>query len=56
MSANLASLGVGEILLNSIDRDGTMKGYDFNLIDSVREAINLPMTVLGGAGSLDAFA
>lgn len=53
MACQLAALGAGEILLNSIDRDGTMKGYDLALIDSVRSAIRLPMTVLGGAGSLD---
>lgn len=53
MACQLAALGAGEILLNSIDRDGTMKGYDLALIDSVRNAIRLPMTVLGGAGSLD---
>jgi cyclase len=47
------SLGAGEILLNSIDQDGAMKGYDYALIDEVREAVSLPMTVLGGAGSLD---
>lgn len=47
------SYGAGEILLNSIDRDGTMAGYDLHLIDSVRSAVSLPMTVLGGAGSLE---
>lgn len=46
-------LGAGEIIINSIDHDGVMKGYDMNLIDKVREKISLPMTVLGGAGSLD---
>ena len=45
-------LGAGEILINSIDQDGMMKGYDLNLIDKVREKITLPFTVLGGAGSL----
>jgi len=45
--------GAGEILLNSIDNDGVMKGYDLTLVRKVREAIHLPMTVLGGAGSLD---
>jgi cyclase len=45
--------GAGEVVLNSIDNDGTMKGYDRQLIRSVREAINIPLTVLGGAGSLD---
>ena len=45
-------LGAGEILINSIDQDGMMKGYDLNLIDKIREKITLPLTVLGGAGSL----
>lgn len=47
-----ASLGAGEILVNSIDRDGTMQGYDLMLAKAVRGATPLPMTVLGGAGSL----
>jgi imidazole glycerol-phosphate synthase subunit HisF len=47
------SLGAGEIVLNSIDRDGTMQGYDFNLVERVRNAVNIPMTVLGGAASHD---
>lgn len=46
-------LGAGEIVINSIDKDGVMKGYDLDLIAKVREKISLPMTVLGGAGSLD---
>lgn len=45
--------GAGEVVLNSIDNDGVMKGYDRQLISSVREAINVPLTVLGGAGSFD---
>ena len=45
-------LGAGEIVINSIDKDGAMKGYDMDLIAKVREKISLPMTVLGGAGSL----
>jgi cyclase len=47
------SLGAGEIVINSIDRDGVMKGYDLDLIAKVREKISLPMTVLGGAGCLN---
>lgn len=47
-----ASLGAGEILVNSIDRDGTMQGYDLTLARAVRAATTLPMTVLGGASSL----
>lgn len=45
-------LGAGEIVINSIDQDGVMKGYDMTLIDKVREKISLPLTVLGGAGKL----
>jgi cyclase len=45
-------MGAGEIVINSIDLDGQMTGYDLALAGKVREAINLPMTVLGGAGSL----
>jgi cyclase len=50
--AQAASLGAGEILVNSIDRDGTMLGYDLALAGMVRAATTLPMTVLGGANSL----
>ena len=39
--------------INSIDQDGAMKGYDYKIIDDVRKTTSLPMTVLGGAGSLD---
>jgi cyclase len=52
-AARLQELGAGEIVLNNVDSDGEMKGYDFDLIDSVRNAISTPLTVLGGAGSLD---
>jgi cyclase len=44
-------LGAGEIVLNSIDQDGVMSGYDMTLIDKVKSVVNIPMTVLGGAGS-----
>jgi cyclase len=44
--------GAGEIVVNSIDRDGQMKGYDLALVRSVREAVTLPLTVLGGAGTM----
>ncbi|MCG9900332.1 MAG: AglZ/HisF2 family acetamidino modification protein [Hydrotalea sp.] len=45
-------LGAGEVIINSIDQDGVMKGYDMHLVDIVRSSIHLPLTVLGGAGSL----
>lgn len=51
-AAVLEKLGVGEIVINSIDNDGEMKGYDIALAKKVREATTVPMTILGGAGSL----
>ena len=45
-------LGAGEIVLNSIDNDGVMKGYDLDFIDTIRDIVSIPVTVLGGAGSL----
>jgi cyclase len=49
-------LGGGEVVINSIDRDGEMKGYDLELVNQIRNATSLPMTVLGGAGSLNDIA
>ncbi|HVX00321.1 MAG TPA: AglZ/HisF2 family acetamidino modification protein [Candidatus Babeliaceae bacterium] len=46
------ALGAGEIVINSIDKDGTMNGYDFNIIDKIRDVVNIPITILGGAGTL----
>lgn len=46
-------MGAGEIVLNSIDNDGVMKGYDFKLIEKVWESTSVPLSVAGGAGSLD---
>jgi cyclase len=51
-SKELEALGAGEIIINSIDQDGVMKGYDLNLIDKIAEIISIPLTVLGGAGSI----
>ncbi len=47
--------GAGEIILNSINRDGTMKGYDLKLIENVTKAITIPVIALGGAGTLQHF-
>ena len=44
--------GAGEIVVNSIENDGRMKGYDLALAARLRQALKVPMTVLGGAGSL----
>jgi cyclase len=49
----LEDLGAGEIVVNSIDQDGMMKGYDFALADAFRSALSVPLTLLGGAGSLE---
>ncbi|WP_312390648.1 AglZ/HisF2 family acetamidino modification protein [Chryseobacterium sp.] len=46
-------LGAGEIVINSIDKDGDMKGYDMKLIEGARKETTLPLTALGGAGTLD---
>jgi cyclase len=45
--------GAGEVVINSIENDGLMKGYDMDLVAQVRDAISLPITALGGAGSLE---
>lgn len=50
-SRELEGFGVGEILLNSINQDGLMAGYDLELVDLVRDAVNLPLSILGGAGT-----
>ena len=47
--------GAGEIVINSIDLDGTMKGYDMNIIRLISEAVSIPITILGGAKSYDDF-
>lgn len=52
VAKELEKLGVGEVVINSIDNDGMMKGYDLKLVEIIREAINLPLTVLGGAGTI----
>lgn len=44
--------GAGEIVINSVDNDGMMSGYDLKLIQKTREVTNIPLTVVGGAGSL----
>ena len=44
--------GAGEVVINSIDHDGQMKGYDLHLAESVKERLHVPVTFLGGAGSL----
>jgi imidazole glycerol-phosphate synthase subunit HisF len=49
----LESLGVGEIVINSIDNDGLMQGFDKQLIRSIRDSVSVPLTFLGGASKLE---
>jgi len=51
-----AELGAGEILLNSMDADGTQGGFDLELIEAVREVVNVPVIASGGAGRVGDFA
>ena len=48
-----AELGAGEIVINSIDRDGAMAGYDLDLARQVRDAVGCPLSFVGGAGSVN---
>ena len=55
-AARGAELGVGEILLNSMDADGTKAGFDLELIHAVRAVVDVPIIASGGAGELAHFA
>ena len=52
-AGQLAKLGVGEILVNSIDRDGTMEGFDLTLLKSISSAVDTPVIACGGGGNLE---
>lgn len=51
-----AELGAGELLLNSMDRDGTEDGFDLELITAIRAAVDIPIIASGGAGNAQHFA
>ena len=53
LALQLQEAGSGEIVVNSVDRDGLMQGYDLDLAAQFRQALRVPVTFLGGAGSLD---
>lgn len=53
LARRMQDAGAGEVMINSVDRDGMMQGYDLDLIENVRREITIPLTALGGAGSLD---
>ncbi|MEG0858019.1 MAG: AglZ/HisF2 family acetamidino modification protein [Pseudomonas sp.] len=56
VAQELERLGAGEIVLNSIENDGKMKGYDLDLAAKLRAAVQIPITILGGGGSLEDMA
>jgi cyclase len=49
----VTQMGAGEVVLNFVDRDGEMEGYDLDAVKGLRSDTNLPLTILGGAGSLE---
>lgn len=55
-SVEMEKMGAGEILLNSIDRDGMMTGYDVELIEKVVQAVDIPVIACGGAGCVKDFS
>lgn len=50
LARQVAAAGAGEIIVQSVDRDGAMQGYDLALVRQVAEAVNIPVVALGGAG------
>jgi len=55
-ASRVAELGAGEILLNSMDADGTKAGFDLELIEAVRAVVDIPVIASGGAGAVQHFA
>lgn len=53
LAQQLQVAGAGEIVINSVDRDGLMQGYDLDLAEHFKQALKVPVTFLGGAGSLE---
>src|SRR3989338_2424456 len=51
----MEKLGAGELLVNSLDRDGTKKGFDINLLNRICEVVNIPVIASSGAGSMEDF-
>jgi cyclase len=51
-ACKLEDLGIGELLITSVDKEGTKKGFDFDLIDKISQKMNIPIIVSGGAGNL----
>jgi cyclase len=53
LAQQMQDAGAGEIVVNSVDRDGFMQGYDLELASKFRQALRVPITFMGGAGSLE---
>ena len=51
----MAENGAGEIIINSIDQDGTMAGYDLELVEAISSAVTIPVVAAGGAGTIEDF-
>lgn len=56
LAVEMEKQGAGELLLNSIDRDGTMQGYDLELVRQVSRAVNIPVVACGGAATVQHLA
>lgn len=52
---NIMKMGAGELIVNSIDQDGTMSGYDIDIIRMITKSVNIPVVACGGAGRLEDF-
>ncbi len=55
LAKKMEEMGAGEIILQSIDQDGSMEGYDIDLIHEVSENVRIPVVALGGAGTIEHF-
>ena len=49
----MEDMGAGELVIHSVDRDGTMTGYDFEVLEKITEKVTIPVIALGGAGNLN---
>ena len=52
MAIEAEQMGCGEIIINSIDRDGMMQGYDLDLVKMIADAVKVPVMAIGGAGGI----
>ena len=55
LAVKMERMGAGELMINSIDLDGTMRGYDITLIRKISDAVRIPVITRGGAGKINDF-